>query len=119
MAISQEAFTGPQLFAFAFKKEVISSWDVGLDRPQTTGRDSVGSELAQYKPSCLAYMNLPHLGLIYCRLYKHTTTVCSVLDTAVYLEGLGGQASSWGYRSLLDRVHAQYTLMGEAVCIEQ
>lgn len=89
---------------------MISSWDVGLDRPQTTGRDSVGFELAQCKPSRLAYMNLPHLGLIYCLpAYKHTATVCSVLDTAVELEGSGclsGQASSWGYRSLLDRMHA-------------
>lgn len=54
----QEAFTSPQLFAFFFFKEVISSWDVGLDRPQTTGRDSVDSELAQYKPSHAAYMYL-------------------------------------------------------------
>lgn len=46
MGIIQEAFTGPQLFAFAFfKKEVISSWDAELDRPQTASRDSVGSEL--------------------------------------------------------------------------
>lgn len=32
-----EAFIGPQLFAFAFSKEVIYSWDVGLDRPRTIG----------------------------------------------------------------------------------
>lgn len=37
---------GPQLFAFPFSKEMISSWDVGLDRPQTIGCGSVGSELA-------------------------------------------------------------------------
>lgn len=41
-----EAFMGPQLFAFSFSKEMISSWDVGLDRPQTIGCGSVGSELA-------------------------------------------------------------------------
>lgn len=28
-----EAFMGPQLFAVPFSKEMISSWDVGLDRP--------------------------------------------------------------------------------------
>lgn len=100
MGIIQEAFTGPQLFAFAFfKKEVISSWDAELDRPQTASRDSVGSELAQYKTFPKAHRNLPHLGLIHCRPYQHTTTACSVLDAAVGLEGsgcLGGQAHPGG-----------------------
>lgn len=89
MAINQEAFTGPQFFAFAFLKEVISSWDVGLDRPQTTGRDSVGFELTQYKPSRLAYMNLPHLGLIYCRLIN-TQPLFALFSTQLFSwKGLG------------------------------
>lgn len=81
------------------KKEVISSWDAELDRPQTTSRDSVGSELAQYKTFPKAHRNLPHLGWIHCRPYQHTTTACSVLDAAVGLEGsgrLGGQAHPGG-----------------------
>lgn len=68
MGVIQEALTGPHLFVFAFSKEVISRWDVRLDRPQTTGCDSVGSEPALYKPSHSAYMSLPHLGLTDCQL---------------------------------------------------
>lgn len=50
-----EAFMGPQLVAFPFSKEAISSWDVGLDRPQA---------VAQW------VLNLPHPGKTYCRLVR-------------------------------------------------
>lgn len=114
-----EAFMGPQLLAFTFLKGVVSSWGVGLVRPQTTGCNSVSSDLVQYKPSLYAYMNVPHLGLRYCWLVN-TTTACSVLDAAVYQERSGyldGQAPFWGHHSLLERVCVYCALiMGEAVC---
>lgn len=66
-----EAFMGSQLFAFPFSKEVISSWDVRLDRPQTIGCGSVGSELATPWHDRL-------------QASKHTATPCPILDKAIY-----------------------------------
>lgn len=69
-----EAFMGPQLFAFPFSKEVISSWDVGLERPQA---------VAQW------VLNLPHPGKTYCRLVS-TLQLLALFWTQLFTRrGLG------------------------------